>query len=68
MFVDSKGFGIFVFLLIFYSVVCFSLETIPDMSDSSLVFFHYSEIVVVVFFTIEYLTRIYISENRLNIY
>jgi len=66
MFVDSKGFGIFVFLLIFYSVVCFSLETIPDISDSSLVFFHYSEIVVVILFTIEYLIRIHISGKKLG--
>ena len=66
IFVDSKGFGIFIFMLIFYSVVCFSLETIPEISDFSLVFFHYSEIVVVIFFTIEYFTRIYISENKLG--
>ena len=66
MFVDSKGFGIFVFLLIFYSVFCFSLETIPNISDASIAFFHYSEIVIVIFFTIEYLTRIYISENKLE--
>ncbi len=64
--IESKTFGIFIFILIFYSVVCFSLETIPNLADSTKVFFQYSEIIVVVFFSIEYLARIYTSERKLG--
>ena len=56
----------FITLLILYSVVCFSIETIPDLTAGQIQFFKYSEIFVVVVFSIEYLWRIYTSENRLK--
>lgn len=52
--------------LILYSVICFSIETLPDLSDAALTFLGYSEAVVVVIFTAEYLFRVYVAENRLR--
>ena len=53
-------------LLIVYSVVCFSIETLPDLSQGTRQFLHYSEIFVVVIFTVEYFYRIYSSANKVK--
>lgn len=52
--------------LILFSVACFSIETLPDLSESTLQFLHRAEIVVVGLFTAEYLYRIYAAERRLK--
>lgn len=53
-------------ILIIYSVICYSIETLPDLTAGASLFLHYSEIVVVSIFTIEYLYRVYTSPNRLK--
>lgn len=53
-------------ILILYSVVCYSIETLPGLNKTTLVFLKYSEIVVVVIFTLEYLTRIFAAKNRVR--
>lgn len=57
--------GTIVFLIL-YSVICFSLETLPDLSPETIRFLRWSEIVVVGVFTLEYLYRIYLAEQRLK--
>ena len=52
--------------LILYSVVCFSIETLPDLSEPTLQFLHWSEIAVVALFTAEYLYRVYAAERKLK--
>lgn len=52
--------------LILYSVVCFSLETLPDLSPATERFLRWSEAVVVAVFTLEYGYRIYCAERRLR--
>lgn len=52
--------------LILFSTVCFSLETLPGLHPFTRQFLYYSEIVVVVIFTAEYLYRVYNAENRLR--
>jgi voltage-gated potassium channel len=47
-------------------MVCFSLETLPDFGDQYATFFFYSEATVVVIFTVEYLYRLYVAENRIK--
>ena len=49
--------------LILYSTVMVALETVPDLSDYWPLF-HISEVVVVILFTIEYVTCWFLSENR----
>jgi len=53
-------------LLIVYSVVCFSIETLPDLPASVIEFLRYSEMGVVTIFTAEYLYRFYAAEKRLG--
>lgn len=52
--------------LIFYSVACFSIETLPNLSPEVIQFLRYSEIVTVAIFTIEYIYRIYAAQNRIK--
>lgn len=65
-FLDGKYFGIFISLLIFYSLVTFSIETLPDLDESTLIFLKYSEMVVVAIFTLEYLCRVMVAENKIK--
>lgn len=52
--------------LILYSVVCFSIETFPNLSAETQQFLKWSEIVVVGLFTGEYLYRLYLAEHKLK--
>lgn len=64
--IKGKYFDYFIQVLILFSLVCFSVETLPDNSESTIRFLHYSEIVTVVIFTAEYLLRIYVAKNKLK--
>ena len=50
--------------LILYSLICLSIETLPELPDQLEHFFLINEWVVVVIFTIEYLIRIYVTKNK----
>ncbi len=52
--------------LIIYSVICFSIETLPDLSPETIRFLHYSEIATVAIFTVEYFYRVYVAPNRIK--
>lgn len=52
--------------LILFSVVTFSIETLPDLSTTTRAFLYYSEIVVVGLFSVEYLCRLYTSPQKLR--
>ncbi|MFU2509718.1 ion transporter [Pseudoalteromonas sp. ASV78] len=66
IFLDRPIFVWIITILILYSVFCFSLETLPNLSADTRLFLKYSEIVVVVIFTCEYFIRILLSPNRLR--
>lgn len=53
-------------ILIIYSVICFSIETLPGLSPDVVTFLQYSEMVTVGLFTAEYLYRIYSAQDRLK--
>ncbi len=53
-------------ILIVYSVLSYSIGTLPSLSEGVRNFLHYSEIVIVAIFTLEYLYRIAVSQNRLK--
>lgn len=61
---ESRGVTALVIALIFYSVACFSLETLPDLDAQARTFLAVSEVVVVVLFSVEYLLRLYAAEQR----
>ena len=52
--------------LIFYSVFCFSLETLPDLEPGVVQFLKISEVVVIIIFTIEYLARLALADKPLK--
>lgn len=63
---DKPVFAWPIAILIIYSVLCFSVETLPDLNQAMGHFLHYSEIFVVAIFTIEYLYRLYASPKKIK--
>lgn len=62
----GRAFDLFVLVLIVYSIITLSIETIPDLTESSVRFLRISEIVATVLFTLEYGLRIAISGKKLS--
>ena len=63
---ESAKFNWFITVLIFYSIFCFSLETLPDLEPGMLQFLKISEVMVIVIFTAEYLARLALAEKPLK--
>ena len=66
---DSKAgryFDIFIQSLILISIISFTIETIPDLPPAIISLLYYIEVISIIIFTIEYLTRIFISDNKLK--
>ena len=55
-------FDLFIQILIVLSLISFSLETIPELSDKAKAFLRTFETISVIIFTMEYLCRIYVSD------
>ena len=51
-------------LLIVISLIAFSIETLPDLSDSTKYWLQIIEIICVVIFTVEYLLRIFVADRK----
>ena len=62
----NKPLEILVQILIFCSLVCFTIETIPDLSPSVYEMLDLLEIFFIGVFTIEYIARIYFSEKKIK--
>jgi len=60
----GRVFDLFVQALIVVSLVTFSIETLPDLSATSRSWLSLSELILVMFFTIEYLLRIYVADHK----
>ena len=58
------AFDIFIQFLIIFSIIVFSLETLPDLKPHTREILHSIEIFCVIIFTLEYFLRIYIAENK----
>ena len=64
---DSKAgrsFDIAIQILIVFSLITFSLGTLPDLSSTETIILQRIEVVIVLIFTAEYLLRILVSSNR----
>jgi len=66
IFLDKPLFTWLIAGLVLYSVFCFSLETLPSLNQSTILFLRISEVVIVGLFTIEYLIRVAFSKRRLK--
>lgn len=60
----GKGFDIFIQLIIVLSLVSFSVETLPSLSEGTKNILRIFEIVSVLIFTIEYILRLIFADDR----
>lgn len=60
----GRLFNLFINILIVLSLISISIETLPDIDTGLKSILEYFEIISVLIFTIEYLLRIYVAENR----
>jgi len=63
---NKPFFSWMVAFLIVFSVVSYSIETLPNLDRNVRDTLYLFEVVVVILFTIEYFYRIYVSENRIK--
>tara|TARA_B100002019_G_C21258613_1_gene595369 strand:- start:652 stop:1362 length:711 start_codon:yes stop_codon:yes gene_type:complete len=63
---NGKYFDFFIQGLILLSLVSFSLETIPDLSENIISFLYYLEVFTVSLFSLEYLIRIWVSKKPVS--
>ena len=63
---NGKYFDFFIQGLILLSLVSFSLETIPDISENIISFLYYLEVFTVSLFSLEYLIRIWVSKKPVS--
>ena len=62
----SKSFAIFIQFLIVFSVITFSIETLPSLRPQTRVVLNSIEVFCVSIFTLEYLARIYVADKKLK--
>lgn len=62
----GRKFNWLIQVLILLSVVSFSLETLPNLSELQLLWLHIIEIILVFFFSVEYVLRVYAAKKPLK--
>lgn len=62
----GHGFDFFIQFLIVVSLVTFSIETLPNLSQPTRDVLRYAEIVTVIIFSAEYLLRLYVADRKLS--
>lgn len=62
----GRIFDIVIQILIVISLITFSIETLPSLSKATRTVLRYTEITIVIIFTIEYLLRILVADNKLR--
>jgi len=64
--IESKIFDITIQILIILSIISFSIETVPDLSEDVQRYLNIFEKFTVAIFSIEYLVRIYTADKKLK--
>jgi len=62
----SRTFAYFIQALIFLSIISFSYETVPDLEPDTRKVLRIIEVFSVVVFSIEYVLRIYVADNKVK--
>lgn len=62
----GRIFDYFIQSLILISLICFSIEILPDLSNKTIKILNIIEIITVIIFSIEYILRIVFSEKKLK--
>ena len=68
---DTRGgkiFDLFSQLLILISLISFSIETLPSLSDKLLSVLRIVEIVTVILFTVEYFLRLFVADRKIRFF
>jgi len=60
----GRAFELFIQALIVVSLVTFSVETLPDLEPQTRVVLRWLEVVIVTIFTLEYVARLWVTEDR----
>jgi voltage-gated potassium channel len=63
-YLPGKIFTLVIQFLIVVSLISFSLDTLPDLSPTSIKYLNYIEVFTVSIFTLEYMLRIYVAEKK----
>jgi voltage-gated potassium channel len=63
---ESKIFNGFIEILIIISIISFSIQTLPDLTLKTREFLNILETVIVIIFTIEYILRSIVADNKLK--
>ena len=64
--VSGRTFDLVMQALILFSIITFSIETLPDLETGTRKFLHITEAVIVIIFTFEYLLRLYVADKKLS--
>lgn len=59
----GRAFDWFIQITILTSIICFCIETVPDITERTKQILHYMEIVAVAIFTAEYLLRLWVADK-----
>ena len=59
-------FDMFIQFLIILSIIAFSIETIPDLSKKTIYILNLFELSAIIFFSLEYLLRFYVSDKKIS--
>lgn len=62
----GKGFDVVLLIFILMSVLAVMLESVPSINERYGNLFTYAEWIFTILFSLEYLTRIYVTDNRLR--
>lgn len=62
--INGKIFDLIIQFLIIVSLISFTIETIPDLSETTTKFLRVLDIIIVSIFSLEYLCRIYIADKK----
>ena len=62
----GRRFDFAIQILIVFSLISFSVETLPNIGEGTKKYFNLIEIITIIIFTIEYLLRIVISDKKLK--
>jgi voltage-gated potassium channel len=60
----GRAFDLVIQLLIVFSIITFSIETLPGLSSSAIRLLSAIETVIVTIFTLEYLARVYVANRK----
>lgn len=63
---QGRIFDIFIQFLIILSLASFTIETLPNLSEEAIRIFKYIEIFTVLIFTAEYLSRIFVADQKIK--